>query len=384
MPRLLFTMLLTRSVSLGFTSAILSSSVAHMILENPVPYGKLTLNNSPLENAGSDFPCKLRAGVYDLTQMNYWTAGEPQTIRLLGSAVHGGGSCQFSVSEDLQPTKSSQWKVVLSVIGGCPANVEGNLPGGPTDQGAATFEVVLPKKIPNGKYTFAWTWFNRQGIREMYMNCAPISVSGGGNDPAFLASLPDMFVANLPSSACSTVENFDYIFPDPGDAVVTGRRTNLTTELVGAGCASMTALGGGSRTVRSVNKFSSSSSDQVSTTAKASSMITREQQSTALAEKVFAQGTMRTSNSQALVAETSLVLAAEGSIPASTSQATPRAESSTCVPCSANGEIICIDQNLFGLCNLGCARPQQLASGTVCFNGRILRRDTSLASPMPL
>jgi hypothetical protein len=140
-------MLLTRSASLGFTSAILSSSVAHMILDSPVPYGRPTLNNSPLDGAGSDFPCKLRAGVYDLTQMNNWTAGEPQTIRFLGSAVHGGGSCQFSMSEDLQPTKSSQWKVVLSVVGGCPANVEGNLAGGPTDQGAGTFEVVLPKEM---------------------------------------------------------------------------------------------------------------------------------------------------------------------------------------------------------------------------------------------
>jgi hypothetical protein len=352
-----------------------------MILDSPVPYGRPTLNNSPLDGAGSDFPCKLRAGVYDLTQMNNWTAGEPQTIRFLGSAVHGGGSCQFSVSEDLQPTKSSQWKVVLSVVGGCPASVEGNLAGGLTDQGAGTFEVVLPKEIPNGRYTFAWTWFNRQGNREMYMNCAPITVSGGGNDSAFLASLPDMFVANLPSSACATVENFDYIFPDPGDAVVTRGQASLTTGLVGAGCASMTALGGGSGAVHSVDEFSSSSSDQDSTTAKASFTITHGSQSSTLAEKAFAQGTTRTSDSQALTAVTTLMLASEGLTPASTSLAAPRVESSTCIPCSPNGGLICIDQNLFGLCNLGCARPQQVASGTVCLNGRILRRDVSSASP---
>jgi len=99
----------------------------------------------------------MRAGVYDLTQMTYWTAGEPQTIRFLGSVVYGRGSCQFSVSEDLQPTKSSQWKVVLSAVRGCPANVEGHLPGGPTNQGADTLEVVLPKEIANGKYTFGVT-----------------------------------------------------------------------------------------------------------------------------------------------------------------------------------------------------------------------------------
>ncbi|OAL42630.1 hypothetical protein IQ07DRAFT_462881, partial [Pyrenochaeta sp. DS3sAY3a] len=192
---------------------------AHLMLENPIPFGKPTLNNSPLDGSGLDFPCKLREGVYDLTQMNNWTAGEAQTIRFLGSAVHGGGSCQFSVTKDLHPTKASQWKVVHSVIGGCPASVGGNLPGGPTSHGAATFDIVMPKGMPGGRYTFAWTWFNRQGNREMYMNCAPISVSGGDSDTAFFESLPNMFVANLPNTACSTLEDFDFAFPEPGDSV---------------------------------------------------------------------------------------------------------------------------------------------------------------------
>ncbi|KAI2478636.1 hypothetical protein Ptr902_10249 [Pyrenophora tritici-repentis] len=235
-------MLLTCPASLRFACALLASTLAHVMLESPVPYGRPTLNNSPLDGTSLDFPCKLRAGVYDVTQMNYWTAGEAQTIRFLGSAVHGGGSCQFSVSEDLEPTKSSQWKVVYSVVGGCPASVEGNLPGGPASHVADTVEVVLPKEMPSGKYTFAWTWFNRQGYREMYMNCAPITVRGGGNNATFLASLPDMFVANLPSSACSTMENFDYAFPDPGSAVLTGSQAKPTTGLVGDGCACRDAV----------------------------------------------------------------------------------------------------------------------------------------------
>ena len=143
-------MLLIQSASLGLACAIFASTLAHVMMESPVPYGRPTLNNSPLDGTGSDFPCKLRTGVYDVTQMNYWTAGEAQTIRFVGSAVHGGGSCQFSVSEDLQPSKSSQWKVVYSVVGGCPASVEGNLSGGPASRVADTFEVVLPKELPNG------------------------------------------------------------------------------------------------------------------------------------------------------------------------------------------------------------------------------------------
>lgn len=108
--------------------------------------------------------------MYDVTQMNSWTAGEAQTIRFVGSAVHGGGSCQFSLSEDLQPTKNSRWKVIHSVVGGCPATAEENLLGGPASPIPDTFEVVLPKELPSGTYTFAWTWFNKKGNREIYMN----------------------------------------------------------------------------------------------------------------------------------------------------------------------------------------------------------------------
>ncbi|KAF3049702.1 hypothetical protein E8E11_004628 [Didymella keratinophila] len=256
-------MLLTRPVSLGLACAMFGSTLAHLMLESPVPYGRPTLNNSPLDTTGLDFPCKLRPGVYDTTQMNYWTAGEAQTIRFFGSAVHGGGSCQFSISEDLQPTKSSRWKVVYSVVGGCPANVEGNLSGGPTSRVADTFEVVLPKELPSGTYTFAWTWFNRQGNREMYMNCAPITVRGGGNNASFLASLPDMFVANLPISACSTPEDLDFAFPDPGSAVLTGSQAKPITGLVGEGCASVIALG--TETARSAEESSNNPPSQQST-----------------------------------------------------------------------------------------------------------------------
>lgn len=32
----------------------------HLIMMSPEPYSNKTLNNSPLANNGSDFPCKLR------------------------------------------------------------------------------------------------------------------------------------------------------------------------------------------------------------------------------------------------------------------------------------------------------------------------------------
>ncbi|RYN63910.1 hypothetical protein AA0119_g12476 [Alternaria tenuissima] len=375
-------MLLTQPASLGLACAMFASTLAHVMLESPVPYGRPTLNNSPLDGTGSDFPCKLRPGVYDVTQMNYWTAGEAQTIRFVGSAVHGGGSCQFSVSEDMQPTKSSRWKVVYSVVGGCPASVEGNLQGGPASRVADTFEVVLPKELPSGEYTFAWTWFNRQGNREMYMNCAPITVRDGGNDPRFLASLPDMFVANLPSSACSTVENFDYAFPDPGSAVLTGSQASPTTGLVGAGCASMTALGSGSGTVRPANALSNSSPGQQSTytvlgeqPAAAASEVASANWLGSAAVKALAVGEMTASEAKASVAQVTQALASQGPVPPAGVAASLPAASETCVPCSSTNEVVCIDSDHYGLCDLGCARSQLLAPGTVCTDGQILRRD---------
>jgi hypothetical protein len=175
--------------------AFVSSGIAHMILARPKPFGTLTLNNSPLDETGADFPCKQRNGVYDVTEMNFWKAGERQSVSFEGTTVHGGGSCQFSVTTDPQPTKLSRWKVIHSIVGGCPASAAGNLEPG---QRADTFNLLVPEGMPSGKYTFAWTWFNRRGgRREMYMNCAPISVSGMGENATFLESLPDTVASTI-------------------------------------------------------------------------------------------------------------------------------------------------------------------------------------------
>jgi len=91
--------------------------------------------------------------------------------------ILGGGSCQWSITTDKEPTKESRWKVLHSHMGSCPSDAPGNLKGGqgnedgskPIGHGLLEFDVPLPKGMPDGQYTFAWTWFNKIGNREMYM-----------------------------------------------------------------------------------------------------------------------------------------------------------------------------------------------------------------------
>ncbi|KAJ9481586.1 hypothetical protein VN97_g11885 [Penicillium thymicola] len=213
-----------------------STLSAHMIISSPTPYSMDSLNNSPLAADGSDFPCKLRDNTFEAPETETIIAiGESHPLSFVGSATHGGGSCQISLTIDLKPSKSSEWKVIKSFEGGCPANVEGNMSGGPDAPDPYTFYFAIPEGIAAGKYTLAWTWFNRIGKREMYMNCAPITVAGGSSrrPPEELekraASFPPMFVANV--NGCTTREGVDIRFPQPGDNVeYKGEPSNLALE----------------------------------------------------------------------------------------------------------------------------------------------------------
>lgn len=193
---------------------------AHMKMANPVPFNQAKLNNSPLEASGSNFPCKFGdAYAYAPDASNVYAQGSTQKLEFIGQAVHGGGSCQVSVTTDVQPTKKSAWKVIKSIEGGCPAK---NTPGNAGDNADAkspfTYDFTIPKELASGNYTLAWTWFNRIGNREMYMNCAPLTVTGSGGSQSFVDGLPDMFVANV-GNGCGTVDSKDVKFPNPGKDV---------------------------------------------------------------------------------------------------------------------------------------------------------------------
>ena len=206
-----------------------------MIMATPPPYG--SPDNSPLNADGSNFPCKATSNSGGtVTNM---AIGATQKLSFLGESVHGGGSCQVSLTTDTPATKSSKWMVIHSIQGGCPArNQAGNI--GADNSASApdpdTYDFSIPAGINPGAYTLAWTWFNKVGNREMYMNCASIKVTGAANkreaslnetqeyaypdiSERATPSFPDMFVANIPATDCTTAQGSDVKFPDPGASV---------------------------------------------------------------------------------------------------------------------------------------------------------------------
>lgn len=175
------------------------------LVANPFATDKDYNIMAPLMKDGSDFPCK---GYHldpaaTIAAVEEWTAGSEQSFTMsTNSAVHGGGSCQASISED----NGASFKVVKSYIGNCPTS------GG-------NFKFNVPKETKSGRVLFAWTWLNKIGQREMYMNCAAITINDGG---AGLSGFPEIFKANIgtQSPGCITEEGFDTKFPNPGNDVM--------------------------------------------------------------------------------------------------------------------------------------------------------------------
>ncbi|KAI8933096.1 hypothetical protein NX059_009739 [Plenodomus lindquistii] len=386
--------------------ALAASATAHMRLKYPVPYGFDTLNSSPLEPA--DFPCKQRTGVYDITEMNQWNAGETKEVSFLGSAVHGGGSCQFSLTTDPKPSESSQWKVIQSVVGGCPSNVSANLEENPDGTQAATFPVKMPSSIPDGQYTFSWTWINKVGNREFYMNCAPVQVGSASGTASTasaaeaLSSLPDMFVANLPSTSCSTAENEDFNYPEAGENIIEGNGGSLGNTLTGAGCDTMTKMGAGKGQIGTPTQpetpsKSSAASEQptaappaysaapVESAAPIPSASPVEPEIPSNPGGVFAPGASSAPAAQPTApaaeqpappapAQPSAAPAPPSSPPTyggAPTNGTPPSDGE-CTPCQNDGAVVCIGSNQFGLCNRGCAVAQDLANGMSCSAGVVV------------
>ncbi|KAF2090284.1 lytic polysaccharide monooxygenase, partial [Saccharata proteae CBS 121410] len=195
-------------------SAYVPIGQAHMMMTSPSPWDSPTQADasdrdydikSPLQADGSNFPCQGMTKATDLTPTVTYSAGQSYNMSVTGSANHNGGSCQLSLSYDNGKT----FKVIKSMIGGCPVS------------GTSSYDFEIPLSAPSGTAVFAWTWMNKVGNREFYMDCAVVEIDGnsGGN----LCSLPNLYVANIEDvNSCATVEGVDPVFPDPGAKVVYG------------------------------------------------------------------------------------------------------------------------------------------------------------------
>ncbi|RGP77954.1 hypothetical protein FLONG3_3911 [Fusarium longipes] len=216
------------------TALVASYASAHIIMVEPHPFNLVTeplYQTWPL-SADLPFPCQGRTQHAEhITEV---TAGQTQTVKFWGSAVHGGGSCQFSVAYgDEAPKDPSKWHTIYSIIGGCPAEAEGNIPttgkdphdrengaecGNDTGKECTKqFNIPIPKDMKNGPAIFAWTWFNKIGNREMYMVCSPIEVVGGKDDSTFVDTLPPIFRANIPGECITGASGSVINFPEPGE-----------------------------------------------------------------------------------------------------------------------------------------------------------------------
>ncbi|KAN0083783.1 hypothetical protein V8E54_002871 [Elaphomyces granulatus] len=337
---------------------------------------------SPLSASGSDYPCKGYANDPFVSVANY-TAGGSYQIELDGSATHGGGSCQISLSYD----KAKTFNVIKSMEGGCPLTPQ--------------YSFTIPSDAPSGQALLAWTWFNKVGNREMYMNCAQVTINGKSSkrshprelshklmarDSTF-SSRPTIFLANInnPEGQCTTVADQEVAFPLPGPDVqgsVSGQGYVCKSPapfLSGSSSSSNSESSSGaspSGTPSSGTPSSSASSGSGSS----SSTSSKHPSVSPVSENDSSNNANSTPASTPLSSPTAVTPSPEASPPApsttpSTSGTTKNPASNGSAGSCTEGQITCSsDGNSFSLCSNGSLVPMgNVASGTTCKNGGIAK-----------
>lgn len=315
----------------------------HIVMTQPTPfeYANPPSKQAPLEATGADFPCKFPAGFTPKDQAPGKIVAGTNTMLLEGGATHGGGSCQISLTTDVLPTKNSKWEVIKSIEGGCPSDAPGNLSGDAQGK-LPPIEYTIPADMAAGKYTLAWTWFNKIGNREMYMNCAPVELGGAAAKREIVkfnkkrqSARPNIFMANI-GNGCSTTESTDVTFPDPGQDLVKGGAAVPGAPVGSCGAAGAQPAG-------------PAAAPAASTTASAPAAS-----SSAAASNVAAAPAASSS------AATAPIVAAEGAAPASGAACSPEGMFS----CSADG-------SSFTRCASGVmSAPITMSAGTKCVPGQ--------------
>jgi hypothetical protein len=134
--------------------------------------------NSPLNIAPDffQFPCKgfnrgpVTTEIYD----------NRVKTTLEGQAIHEGGHCQFGITYD-----EKTFLVIKTIYNNCLIN-------------SMTYDIELPDNIPMGQSVFFWTWINKIGNREYYMECADIFINNNNTNLDIELKGMDLLIVNLP------------------------------------------------------------------------------------------------------------------------------------------------------------------------------------------
>lgn len=363
----------------SFTNAEISKRHVQLVTPAPFEWAEYGPTN-PLSEDGSDYPCKISHG--DEFKINgaatEMVIGEEQKVSFSGWAVHGGGSCQFALTEGFAPTASSAWKVIHSIEGGCPkANVTGNLE---QDEDPDTYTFTIPEDFDPGDYTWAWTWVNKIAESpEFYMNCAPITVQAAAGSTRRVKerreaynqranTYPDLFLANIgnASNGCDTsealYEQIAIAYPYPGDSV---SHPNGQGNLFKQPCDG---------NPRNNGAAASSGAPGPSATAgppsggAGSSLLST---STLVAPTMSIETTSVKTTSSAVASYTAIMstfASVSTSVTSSSAVSTPTSTDTTTLdsPCT-DGHLLCVGGTQFSTCTGGkWDSPQGLAAGTTC------------------
>ncbi|KAK4234351.1 hypothetical protein C8A03DRAFT_47292 [Achaetomium macrosporum] len=396
----------------------LGEAGGHMVMNRPIPYNlhiEPLLQVNPISGGLYPFPCHNKYGFTTRTPVE---AGGTTLVNFTGGAQHGGGSCQFSITYD-KPVDGGNWnksaafKTVYGImIGGCPAvftdethnlapvTLDENLRQDGEHCGNETgidcirqFRIPIPKFMKNGPATFIWSWLNKIRNKEMHMNCAPIYITGGTGDEEQIQDLPDIFIANYPNDPevpnCITGTSADKVvvnFPNPGKyGRVLEPPMEPATKLAGY-CTQIppaslipTFLPDPQADGGSDGEDDSSDSAPSETTAFSIGPVVRAGpppgnntgrilKSTSPPPVVFA-----TLSTTTTVVESSYI-----DIDTATDTGATIADGKKGVvacPAEDNGKVVCIGDhgNQFGLCDGGWTVVQDVAEGTECRDGKIVK-----------
>ena len=265
--------------------------------------------------------------------------------------------------------------VIKSIEGGCPAPAGiGNCGTLATDTCASTFQYTIPEGIAPGKYTIAWSWINRTGNREFYMNCGPATILQAKkkryNPNAIVRrqiSFPDIFVANIPSiNDCTTPEDYDYAYPNPGEQVQrAGDPAFLTSLSCNAGgnnaAEQPTAAGGSAPTAAAAGASSAVITSATGGSGSAPSA----------SAGVFAQSSVSVANVQPGEPSNAATSAAAAPVAPAATGSTSNSNSSGASGSCTVGDWNCLDGKSYQRC-FGAGQwsaSMQLAAGMTCTPG---------------